>query len=40
MVQAGREPEVFRFQNPPGPRNPDGSRMSLRQDRIAEGGTP
>jgi len=29
MVQAGREPEAFVFRNPPGPRNPDGSRMSL-----------
>jgi NAD(P)-dependent dehydrogenase (short-subunit alcohol dehydrogenase family) len=31
MVQAGREPEPFEFRRPPGPRNPDGSRMTLDQ---------
>jgi NAD(P)-dependent dehydrogenase (short-subunit alcohol dehydrogenase family) len=34
MVQAGREPEVFRFRNPPGPRNPDGSPMALDQESM------
>jgi len=38
MVQAGREPEVFRFRNPPGPRNPDGSRMALDQDSMNQSG--
>ena len=34
MVQAGREPEPFGFRNPPGPRNPDGSRMSLDHESM------
>jgi NAD(P)-dependent dehydrogenase (short-subunit alcohol dehydrogenase family) len=38
MVQAGREPEPFAFNNPPGPRNPDGSRMALDQDAMNETG--
>ena len=38
MVQAGREPEPFRFRNPPGPRHQDGSRMSLDQDAMNETG--
>jgi NAD(P)-dependent dehydrogenase (short-subunit alcohol dehydrogenase family) len=38
MVQAGREPEVFRFRNPPGPRNPDGSRMALDQESMNDPG--
>jgi hypothetical protein len=38
MVQAGREPEPFAFKNPPGPRNPDGSRMALDQDAMNEPG--
>ena len=38
MVQAGREPEAFRFRNPPGPRNPDGSRMALDQESMNEAG--
>ncbi len=38
MVQAGREPEVFQFRNPPGPRNPDGSRMALDQESMNQSG--
>lgn len=34
MVQAGREAEPFVFRNPPGPRNPDGSRMSLDHESM------
>jgi hypothetical protein len=34
MVQAGRDVEPFMFRNPPGPRNPDGSRMALDQDSM------
>ena len=34
MVQAGRDVEPFSFRNPPGPRNPDGSRMALDQDSM------
>jgi NAD(P)-dependent dehydrogenase (short-subunit alcohol dehydrogenase family) len=36
MVQAGREAEPFLFRNPPGPRHPDGSRMTLDQESLGE----
>jgi NAD(P)-dependent dehydrogenase (short-subunit alcohol dehydrogenase family) len=38
MVQSGREAEPFAFKNPPGPRHPDGSRMTLDQDAMNETG--
>ena len=38
MLQAGREPEVFRFRNPPGPRHEDGSRMALDSEAMNQSG--